>query len=32
LQEAKTLKLLEEAADKITGEKLNIQIILGGDK
>lgn len=32
LQEAKTLKLLEDAADKITGEKLNIQIILGGDK
>ena len=32
LQEAKTLKLLEECADKISGKKLNIQIILGGDK
>jgi DNA polymerase-3 subunit gamma/tau len=32
LEEVKTLKLLEECADKISGEKLNIQIILGGDK
>jgi DNA polymerase-3 subunit gamma/tau len=32
LEEAKTLKLLEECADKISGKKLNIQIILGGDR
>jgi DNA polymerase-3 subunit gamma/tau len=32
LEEVKTLKLLEECADKISGEKLNIQITLGGDK
>ncbi len=29
LQEAKTLKLLEECADKISGKKLNIQITRG---
>jgi DNA polymerase-3 subunit gamma/tau len=32
LEEVKTLKLLEDSADKILGEKLSIQIILGGDK
>jgi DNA polymerase III subunit gamma/tau len=32
LTETKTLKLLEDAADKILGKKLNVQIILGGDK
>jgi len=32
LEEAKTLKLLEECADKISGKKLNVQITLGGDK
>jgi len=32
LEEAKTLKLLTDCADKISGEKLNIQITLGGDK
>jgi len=32
LEEAKTLKLLTECADKIFGKELNIQIILGGDK
>jgi DNA polymerase-3 subunit gamma/tau len=32
LQEAKTLKLLEECAEKVFGKKLNIKIILGGDK
>jgi DNA polymerase-3 subunit gamma/tau len=32
LEEAKTLKILEECAEKMLGRKLNIQIILGGDK
>ncbi len=32
LEEVKTLKLLEDSADKILGKKLNIQITLGGDK
>ena len=32
LEEAKTLKILEECADKVSGKKLNIQIVLGGDK
>jgi DNA polymerase III subunit gamma/tau len=32
LEETKTMKLLEECADKILGKNINIQIILGGDK
>jgi DNA polymerase-3 subunit gamma/tau len=32
LEEVKTMKLLEECADKLLGDKLNIQITLGGDK
>lgn len=32
LEESKTIKVLEDSADKIFGKKLHIQITLGGDK
>jgi hypothetical protein len=32
LEEQKAMNILKDSADKIFGEKLNIQIILGGDK
>jgi DNA polymerase-3 subunit gamma/tau len=32
LEEQKAMKILKDSADKIFGEQLNIQIILGGDK